>query len=836
MIEWAQSEHGPDGTWPFRDRADGWPVLPHTRLSRQPSPDAARRWWAVVGARFLVWTAAVFGLLVLPGVAAGAAAPQGSIALTQAQFQRLAPDADAGWQTVALPDTWAVRGLPQTGGARYRLNFDLQTVPAEGVWALRIDRLSTAHLLRVNGVLVAQQRGTGSIADHAGPLTEGGKPIPLLVEFPTGLLRTGDNQIDIEWRLITRAGMSDVTVGPAIGLRAAFDLDHLLDRTVPQLVNAAGAALAGFMLLIWWQRRTEHAFGLFGLLWLLVSLRNSSYYIDTVAIPVDVAVLLYFLAQCTSAVLLGAFAVSISTQRWPRFERVLRWAAWCLPLLGLLGAATDRLALLRAVVYPGVIALGLAALWVMGHTVRQAPRRALVALLLGVLVVLVAGAHDYLYLQGRVPITHFFWLPYAVPLGCVWFALVLVQRMVQALSASEDLAARLEARVAERTEALDSANQAQTRFLAAASHDLRQPVVAIGLLLGLVRERLASSPQAPDLRRLLDRTQDAARALEDLLRGLLDLSRLDTVDATPRPQPVPLQALFNAIATHEQAAAQAKGLRLRFRTTDQVVLSDPVLLEQVLRNLVGNALRYTTRGGVLVAARAGAQGVRLQVWDTGRGIASEDQHKVFEAFVQLDNPERDRRKGQGLGLAIVRRSVDLLGHPLALRSVPGRGSCFTVTLPTAAGGVDATDAELPPTRPLNGQRIWVLDDDPAVREALAERLEAWGARVRRHARLAELDQALAAGLPRPDWLLTDHRLPDGDGLQAIERLRARLGPVPVLLITGDTAPALVARFAALGLDVLHKPFRSEALLQRLQAGRPVGSGLAGRPATPASRR
>jgi CheY-like chemotaxis protein len=409
---------------------------------------------------------------------------------------------------------------------------------------------------------------------------------------------------------------------------------------------------------------------------------------------------------------------------------------------------------------------------------------------------------------------------------------------VPALSASEDLAARLESRVAERTQALDQANQAQTRFLAAASHDLRQPVVAIGLLVGLlvglVRERLAPGPQAPDLRRLLERTQDAVRTLEDLLRGLLDLSRIDTEATAPQPQPVRLQALFNAIATHEQAAAQAQGLQLRFRPTDHMVVSDPVLLEQVLRNLVGNALRYTTQGGVLVAARPGGQGVRLQVWDTGRGIAPEDQHKVFEPFVQLDNPERDRRKG--LGLAIVRRSVDLLGHPLALRSVPGRGSCFTITLPRAASLVEATEADAPPSLPLNGQQIWLLDDDPAVREALAERLEAWCARVQRHARLADLDQALAAGLPRSDCLLADHLLPDGDGLQAIARLQVRLGSVPVLLITGDTAPALVARFAELGLDVLHKPFGAEALLQRLLAGRRVSSGLPDRSAPLSSRR
>ncbi len=210
------------------------------------------------------------------------------------------------------------------------------------------------------------------------------------------------------------------------------------------------------------------------------------------------------------------------------------------------------------------------------------------------------------------------------------------------------------------------------------------------------------------------------------------------------------------------------------------------------------------------------------MWDTGRGIAAADQQRVFEPFVQLHNPERDRSKGQGLGLAIVRRTVDLLGHSLALRSEPGRGSSFTITMPAAPGTAPERDAPALQAKPLAGQRIWLLDDDPAVRHALAERLAAWGARVRPHASLADLAQTLARHQPAPDWLLTDHRLPDGNGLQAIALLRAQLGAVPALLVTGDTAPALVAQFAQQGLAVLHKPFRAEALLQRLLAGRSTG--------------
>lgn len=756
--------------------------------------------------------AAIAALLAATGAQAAPTEPPAdrpaapTIVLQQALFQRLDGAVSAAWQPVALPDTWAGRGLPQAGGGRYQLTLHLPAAP-QGVWALRIDRLSTQHRLQVNGVLV-QQRG-----ELPGPaLQPPAVPIPVLAEFPAQLLRQGDNQIDIEWRLGSRAGLSVVQAGPSDGLRRGFDRDQLLQRTLPQLMNAAGAGLAVFMLLIWWQRRRETAFGLFGLLWLLVSLRNFAYYAQVNPLPGGLASGLFFLAQGLSAVLLGAFAVAVSSRPWPRLQRLLWLSAAALPLLALLGAWLDQLAWLRTVVYPGLSLLSLGALAVLWHTVRTLRRWTLLALVLGLAGVVAAGVHDYLFLQGLLPITHVYALPFAVPLGCMWFALVLVQRMVQALRHSEELAARLEGRVIERTQALHQAHQAQGRFLAAASHDLRQPVTAIGLLLGLVREQV----QAPDQRRLLDHAQDAARSLENLLRGLLDLSRLDGEATAPQPQPVPLQNLFDAIAAHEAPAAQAKGLRLRFVPTGLVVASDPVLLEQVLRNLVGNALRYTPTGGVLVAARRRASGVRLQVWDSGRGIAAADQQRVFEPFVQLHNPERDRAKGQGLGLAIVQRSAALLGHALALRSVPGRGSCFSLDLAQAPAAPAPLDGPPMVARPLAGRCIWLLDDDPAVRHALAQRLTSWGAQVQAHSSLADLAQSLAGGAPSPDCLLTDHRLPDGNGLQAIDQLRARRGQVPVLVVSGDTAPALAAQWSQRGLVVLHKPFRPEQLLHQLQ--------------------
>ena len=758
------------------------------------------------------------GLLPLPAGAAPAlplpagAAPALPLPLREAQFRAVAIDGPAPWSVVALPDTWSARGLPRLGRGHYRLQVHLYSAPT-GVWALRIERLSTAYRVHVNGVLVQQPGGDDDASFAAQVLT---KPVPVLVEFPATLLHAGQNLIDVEWRLGVRAGMSEVHIGPSQNLRPVFERDKLFDETLPQLLNAAGAALALFMLTIWFQSRRERAIGLFGLVWLLTSVRNFSYLVNATPWPAIYSNWLFFVAQVASASLLGAFAVALSPQPWRRFQRVLWALATVLPALGLLGVAHDSLATLRQWAYPALILTTLFSLFVLLQAVRGARRSSLLALLVGLTTVLVAAAHDYLFHQGWLPITHRFWLPYAVPLGCMWYALVLLQRMVEALRNTEELAVRLEARVAERTQALDHANQAQSRFLAAASHDLRQPVVAIGLLLGLARERA----QSLDLRGLLDRAQEATRALEDLVRGLLDLSRLDDGPATRTGQAVPLQALFQAIEVHEQPAALAKGLHLRFRPTRLVVTSDPLLLEQILRNLVGNAIRYTDHGGVLVAARSSAAGVRLQVWDTGSGISATDQARVFEAFVQLDNPGRDRRRGQGLGLAIVQRSADLLAHPLSLRSVPGRGSCFTLRLPPAASlpALQASDANA--VRPLQGRTVWLLDDDPAVREALAERLSAWGAQVHRHASLTDLDATLAANLPAPDWLLTDHRLPAGDGTEAIARVRARWGPVPALLITGDTAPAVMAQLSALAFEVLHKPFRPEALLARLQRSAP----------------
>jgi signal transduction histidine kinase/CheY-like chemotaxis protein len=391
-----------------------------------------------------------------------------------------------------------------------------------------------------------------------------------------------------------------------------------------------------------------------------------------------------------------------------------------------------------------------------------------------------------------------------------------MQRIFGLVEEREQLAASLQ-REHDRAQ---SALAAKTHFLASASHDLRQPVTTIGLLVGLVTEAVHDAR----LKGMLMRITESVGALEELLRGLLDLSRLDSGTVTPARQTVRLGGLYTAVALHAQPVALAKGLRLRFRGDALGVRSDPVLLQQMLMNLVDNALRYTDRGGVLVSARRRGDGrVLLQVRDTGRGIAAPHQQTVFEEFVQLDNTERDRRKGLGLGLAIVKRSAALLDHALRLQSTPGRGSCFSITLPFEAIALPAMTALAsiaePPT--LAGMRLWLLDDEPSVREALTARLMAWGAQVESFGRLAELEAGIARGLTAPHALHTDHRLPDGNGLQAIDSVRSQHGAIPALVLTGDTGPDELAQFRARGVPVLHKPFHHSELRALLAAWAPT---------------
>lgn len=370
-------------------------------------------------------------------------------------------------------------------------------------------------------------------------------------------------------------------------------------------------------------------------------------------------------------------------------------------------------------------------------------------------------------------------------------------------------------RLGDEKQVVEAAHQAKTQFLAAASHDLRQPLHALNLMVAQWRR----DPDAAERRRLGLRVEQAIAAINALFDGLLDVSKLDAGVIRPQVEAFPVQRLLDRMDVAHAAAARDKGLELRIRPCDAWVASDPVLLERILGNLVANAVRYTRSGAMLLGCRRTRAGLRIAVWDTGIGIAPDKQERIFDEFYRLDAEGGAADGGLGLGLSIVARLAGLLGHQVSVRSVPGRGSCFAVTVPeTASQPHLPTAANDSAIDALQGRRVLVIDNNAQVLASTARLLEGWGCCV-----------LAAHGAPDHvhgpvDLLLVDMRLDHGDdGVAAISRLRRQWGrDVPALILTGDTAIGTRERIAASGLPMLEKPVSAlrlrSALTRLLQRG------------------
>ncbi len=372
---------------------------------------------------------------------------------------------------------------------------------------------------------------------------------------------------------------------------------------------------------------------------------------------------------------------------------------------------------------------------------------------------------------------------------------------------------RLVSALTAKTRALEQANAVKTRFLASASHDLRQPLHAMTLLIGLLAQRA----RGQGLDDVIERIDQSAEAMESLLKAILDISRLDAGVEQACLETLSVDALLARIERHFAPTAQSRSLALRVRASDAWVRSDEVMLSRMLDNLVGNALRYTRRGGVLVAARRRQDAVVFEVRDTGIGIEPGRLGDIFEEFVQLHNPQRDRAQGLGLGLSIVRRTAQLLGHRIEVESTAGRGSVFRLTVPRAAApGFVAAAVQPAAAIDLEGLAVLVIDDEPPIRSALEELLQAWGCDC---VAAADGDAALAllAHWPRvPDAILCDYRLAQGNGVDVVERLRSALGAsVPALIVTGDISAERLIDIARSALPVMHKPVNPARLREWL---------------------
>ncbi|EPJ95286.1 hybrid sensor histidine kinase/response regulator [Pseudomonas sp. CFII68] len=409
-----------------------------------------------------------------------------------------------------------------------------------------------------------------------------------------------------------------------------------------------------------------------------------------------------------------------------------------------------------------------------------------------------------------------------------------LDELEQARQHLQQLNDQLEQRVAERTDALleanhnlqqqiaqrelveqqlrdardvaQAANRSKDKYLAAASHDLLQPLNAARLLIATLRER--QLPTAEHV--LVERTHQALEGAEDLLTDLLDISRLDQAAVKPDLAPYRLDELLGPLVSEFQSVAGAAGLELRVRFGDEAVLTDLRLISRILRNLLSNACRYTAQGGILLAARRRGGQLSIEVWDTGRGIAADCLESIFLEFNQLDVGRAADRKGVGLGLAIVERIAHILGYRVQVRSRPGRGSVFSIEVPLSSEKplpASQVPVQAVAGNPLPGRRLLVIDNELSILQSMAALLGQWGCEV-----LTATDEAGALDVLQgraPELILADFHLDHGVvGCEVVKHLREHFHQtIPAVIITADRSDQCRRALRKLDAPLLNKPVK-----------------------------
>jgi len=395
--------------------------------------------------------------------------------------------------------------------------------------------------------------------------------------------------------------------------------------------------------------------------------------------------------------------------------------------------------------------------------------------------------------------------------------------------AKESLEQRVNARTAELHDTMlalqqakaeaEEANVSKTRFLAAAAHDLLQPLNAAKLFAALLNEHREAMPAEQG--ELVERVESGLLGVEDLLSAILDISRLDTAAPEPQLEDFAIADVFDALHAQFAQTFADDGLQLEFMKTGLFVRSDPALLRRILQNFISNARRYTREGRVLVGCRRRAGSVVIQVIDTGIGISEDDKPAVFEEFRRLTHSDKQTKRGLGLGLAIVERIARLLEHPVGLRSQPGKGSCFEITVPRAVSvgkpGADGKAREPRPTASLDGQFILCVDNEPDILDGMRGLLSKWGVQPRtagnRDDAVAELVRLKQEHGCLPAILLVDYHLDAGlTGLDVIDAIVDEAGvTLPVVILTDDHTDEVIEKVRSAGYAILHKPVKPAAL-------------------------
>jgi len=737
------------------------------------------------------------------------------------------PGPGADWQRQALPDDWRKSRPQLSGSGWYRLRVAMDVAPRD-VHALYVPRVGDQVEVFVNGVLIGR---TGSAGDPPANTWKR----PQLFTIPPARLAAGENLIHlrVSGRNGNQSGLSPLRFGLEEELRGAY-WTRFATQTVGPVALAAALGLIGvFFLVLWSRRRQDAMYALFAAASLLWAVRNVVDLLFYQAVPQPHWEIWMTLLYQGFVALLCLFALRFVGARLAAYETLLRaslpvsLAAYYGLLPYLSAHISTRFGLFFTLIMAMVpaLAVGLAALR------RREPGTILMA---GVgLISIGFGAYDWFGSFRPEMFDSIRLMPYLALFFTATAGWLLTHRFLGAYGDLERLNLELDRRVAEKSAALlanleqldkararaEEASRAKSRFLAAASHDLRQPLHALGLFAASLKGEVS----LPRPRELVGKISSCVDALEKMFGELMDISRIDAGTVSVGPCDFRLQDMFDRLEADFLPLAREKDLVLRLRPTREWVHSDPLMFERILRNLIANAIRYTERGRVMVACRRRGERLWIQVWDTGIGIAEADRERVFEEFYQVGNPERDRNKGIGLGLSIVRRLADLLGEQVAMRSEPGRGSLFQFSAPRAAPGSAVQPASPPAllSSALEDEppQVALLEDDSLVREAMVALLERQGFEVLAGADAQALQANLAAAGARPDLIIADYQLRGGEsGVAAARALRRRFGErIPVILVTGQTSDERLGEATASGFPILRKPVKGGKLLALIRA-------------------
>jgi len=772
---------------------------------------------AIVKPRVLRYASVVVGVVMcaLPAAAAFFGADSRVQTLTRAQFvlseATTPPGADRA-SPVTLPDDWALSRPDAVGSGWYLLEWVPPANPAP-ICAVYLTGISVPTEVYVNGHLVG---ATGALS---GPRPLSWQQSQLFV-IPASVMQPGANQIALRVHVkAPGAGdMGPVLAGPEPALRDHALGDLFLYTLGPAVVSVTIVVL-GLFIIILWLRRRDPTYGLFGFAAMLWGVHTALSLLSAPLFPQPHWYIAWTSLYLLFVALLCLFCLRFAEADWPVFRRIIVGYVLAAPVLlyvakafGVVNAAANAMRMGAIVLV--FIALGAVA----RYALRKRDTESMLLLFAGA-VSLAFGIHDWTVNQYSHDVRNLMLVPYAGLAFLLLVGWILTDRFVRALNEFEVLNAGLEQRVAEKSEALneqlaqtraardaaESADRSKSRFLAAASHDLRQPLHALGLFAA----RLGDRTRDPEDSALVQRITTSIASLESLFSALLDISKLEAGVVAAEPRPMALAPLFERLANDFAPEAAEKNLKFTAVPTHRAVHSDPVLLERILRNLVASALRYTAAGGVVIGARRRGASVAIEVWDSGPGIPHAEVERVFEEFYQVGNPARDRTRGLGLGLAIVRRLARLLDHQVTVRSRPGRGSMFRLLateVPPERVAAVARAAPLQHHDPLSGRRVLVIDDEEPVREGMRQTLEAWGCVPLIAATADEALELCADGSP-PDAMLVDFLLPGGrDGIAAIEMLRSSLGhAVPAIIVSGESSSEELARIERSGFVLLHKP-------------------------------